>query len=49
MYAVNGSASCPVNSLKLYLSKLHPESEFLFQQARNHLQTTDDVGTPPVQ
>ena len=43
MYAVNGSASCPVSSLKLYLSKLHPESEFLFQQARNRIQTTDDV------
>ena len=43
MYAVNSSASRPVNSMKLYLSKLHPESEFLFQQARNRIQTTDDV------
>ena len=43
MYAVNGSDSCPVNSLRLYLSKLNPESELLFQQARNRVLATDNV------
>ena len=43
MYATDGSETCPVQSLKLYLSKLHPKSDLLFQQARNRVLSTDDV------
>ena len=43
MYAVNGSDSCPVNSLRFYLCKLNPESDLLFQQARNRVLATDNV------
>ena len=32
MYAKPGDSRCPVNSLELYLSKLHPDKEEFFQQ-----------------
>ena len=43
MYAVDGSESCPVTSLKMYLSKLNPGSDIFFQHARNKVSDSDEV------
>ena len=43
MYAVNGSESCSVTSLKMYLCKLNPGSDIFFQQARNKVSDSDEV------
>ena len=48
MYAVVRKESCPVKFLKLYLSKRNPESDLLYQQARNRVLSLMMCGTPPV-
>lgn len=35
--------SCPVKSLKLYLSKLHPENDLLFQQPRQKIEKQETI------
>ena len=42
MYA-NESESCPIKSLKLYLSKLSPDSSYLFQQAKRSVSKVDPI------
>ncbi len=44
MYAsTQGSTECPVESLRLYMSKLNPTNPLLFQQPRQKVDKTDTI------
>ena len=43
MYAIPGSPLCPVLSFELYMSKLHPENDALWQAPRESFCVTDIV------